>query len=145
VSRLAETQRAYDRVSQLLDQEIRKRSGSTKELERYRETLDVAFYLLGWAQFEYLVTKETENRIDERARTQTIDRHAWQYLKRNVKNLAVRLRLDLIFHDQPAMRATLDKHYNVRNAAAHDYKSLPGEAREISAWLESLEDVVDKF
>jgi len=43
---------AYDKIAQLLNQEIRKRGGSTQELERFRETLDVAFYLLGWGQFE---------------------------------------------------------------------------------------------
>jgi hypothetical protein len=100
---------------------------------------------LGWAQFEYLVTKETENRIDEKPRSQTIERHAWQYLKRNVKNLAVRLRLDLIFHDHPAVRAKLDKNYVVRNEAAHDYRLLPNEAKDISSWLESLENLVEKF
>jgi hypothetical protein len=55
MSRLSETQAAYDRIVQLLDQEIRKRSGDTRDLDRYRRILDVAFYLLGWGQFEYLV------------------------------------------------------------------------------------------
>ncbi len=52
MSRIQETKRAYDKIAQLLNQEIRKRGGSTQELERFRETLDVAFYLLGWGQFE---------------------------------------------------------------------------------------------
>jgi hypothetical protein len=51
MSRLTETKRAYDKLIELLNQEIRKRSGSTQDLERFRQTLDVAFYLLGWGQF----------------------------------------------------------------------------------------------
>jgi hypothetical protein len=145
VSRLSETQRAYDRVRQLLDLEIRKRSGATKELERFRETLDVAFYLLGWAQFEYLVRKETEKRVDEMSKTQTIERHAWQYLMRNLKSFPVRGRLDLIFHTNATVRAALDKDYEIRNEAAHDYRLLPKEAKDISVWLEELEELVEKF
>jgi hypothetical protein len=145
MSRLIETQRAYDRLVQLLDQEVRKRSGSTKDLERFRETLDVAFYLLGWAQFEYLVRKEAEDLIDEKATARTVERHAWQYLKENVKNLTVRLRLDLIFHANTVVRDGLQKDYVVRNNAAHNYKSLPEEAKDVSAWLQSLEDLVVKF
>ena len=145
MSRLSETQLAYDRLVQLLDQEIRRRSGSTKDLERFRDTLDVAFYLLGWAQFEYLVRKEAENRVDERARSHTVDGHAWRYLKKHVKNLAVRLRLDLIFHDNQPVRSKLDKDYDIRNDAAHDYRLLPKEAKDISAWLETLEGLVEKF
>jgi hypothetical protein len=133
------------RPRQLLDLEIRKRSGTTKELERFRETLDMAFYLLGWAQFEYLVRRETENRIKGMARVQTIERHAWQYLQRNLKSFSVRSRLDLVFHNNDAVRAALDKDYELRNEAAHDYKFLPKEAKDISAWLEDLEGYVDKF
>ena len=58
----------YDKIVELLNQEIRKRSGSTRELERSRQTFDVAFYLLGWGQFEYLVRKEAEERIETNAR-----------------------------------------------------------------------------
>ena len=135
----------WGRLSKLLDQEIQKRSGSTKDLERFRETLDVAFYLLGRAQFEYLVRKETENRVEDMARSQTIERHAWQYLKRNLRNFPVRGRLDLIFHSDSAARNELDRDYELRNDAAHDYKLLPKEAKDISAWLEGLETLVEKF
>src|SRR5579872_7114710 len=62
---------------------------STQELERFRQTLDVAFYLLGWGQFEYLVRKEAEERIDGHAQARTFDGHAWRYLKENVKNFPV--------------------------------------------------------
>jgi hypothetical protein len=145
MSRLIETRRAYDRLAQLIDQEIRKRTSSTKDLERFRETLDVAIYLLGWAQFEYLVRKQTEDLIDEKATAQTVERHAWQFLKENVKNLKVRLRLDMIFHANATVRAGLQKDYDVRNDAAHNYKTLPEEAKDVSAWLKSLEDLVEKF
>jgi hypothetical protein len=100
---------------------------------------------LGWGQFEYLVRKEAEERIENNARAHTVDGHAWRYLKENVKNIPVRRRLDLIFHDKPAVRASLDREYMVRNDAAHDYKLLPGEAKDISTWLNELEDLVDKF
>ncbi len=145
MSRLVETQRAYDKLVELLDQEIRKRSGLTKDFQRFRETLDSAFYLLGWAQFEYLVRQEAGDLIDDKSRAQTVERHAWQYLKDNLKSLAVRRRLDLIFHTQPNVRAQLAKDYDLRNDAAHNYKSIPKEAKEISAWLGDLEDLVNKF
>ncbi|HTE76285.1 MAG TPA: hypothetical protein VK653_06030 [Xanthobacteraceae bacterium] len=145
MSRIQETRRAYDKLVDLLNQEIRKRSGSTQDLQRFRQTLDVAFYLLGWGQFEYLVRKEAEDRIDDNARAHTVDGHAWRYLKEKVKTIPMRTRLDLIFHAMPPIRASLQREYNVRNEAAHDYKMLPKEARDISAWLAGLEDLVDKF
>jgi GAF domain-containing protein len=145
MSRIQETQRAYDKLVELLNQEIRKRSGSTQELERFRQTLDVAFYLLGWGQFEYLVRKEAEERIEGNARAHTLDGHAWRYLKENVKNFPVRRRLELIFHESPSVRGSLNKEYTVRNEAAHDYKLLPKEAKDISGWLKELEELVDKF
>jgi hypothetical protein len=145
MSRLTETQRAYSTLVQLLDQEIRKRSGSTRDLERFRETLDVAFYLLGWSQFEYLVRQEVEDLIDEKARAKSVERHAWRYLQDNLKALAVRRRLDLIFHTETAVRVQLDKDYELRNEAAHNYRHLPKEAKDVSAWLLKLEDLVEKF
>jgi hypothetical protein len=143
VSRVTETK--YDKLVELLNQEIRKRSGSTQELERFRQTLDVAFYLLGWGQFEYLVRKEAEERIEGNARAHTLEGHAWRYLKENVKNFPVRRRLDLIFHKNPSVRGSLNKEYTVRNDATYDYKLLPKEAKDISVWLKELEDLVDKF
>ncbi len=145
MSRISETKRAYDKLVELLDQEIRKRSGSTQELERFRQTLDVAFYLLGWGQFEYLVRKEAEERIEGNARAHTLEGHAWRYLKENLKTLPVGRRLDLIFHGKPSVRASLNKEYKVRNEATHDYKLLPREAKDISLWLKELEDLIDKF
>ncbi len=144
MSRLQDTNRAYDKISSLLDQEIRNRRGATQELERFRQILDVAFYILGWGQFEYLVRKETEIRVEENARTRTVNGHAWQYFIENIKNVAVRRRLDVIFHNQPGVRASLDKEYTVRNEAAHDYK-LPKEAKDVSDWLKKLEVFVSQF
>jgi hypothetical protein len=144
MSRIVETKRAYDKLVDLLDQEIRKRSGSTDELERFRRTLDVAFYLLGWGQFEYLVKIEAKDKIDQNARIRTLDAHAWRYLQENIKNFPVRQRLELVFHANPATRNLLDREYTVRNEAAHDYR-LPTEAKDVSAWLQKLEDLVDKF
>jgi len=76
MSRLGETQRAYGQLVKLLDQEIRRRRGSSKELERFRETLDLAFYLLGWSQFEYLVTREAGEFVKEKAKLRTVERYA---------------------------------------------------------------------
>jgi len=145
MSRLSETQRAYGTLVQLLDQEIRKRSGPARDLERLRETLDVAFYLLGWSQFEYLVRQEAADLIDEKTRSKSVEHHAWRYLQDNLRALAVRRRLDLIFHTNPAVRTQLDKDYEVRNEAAHNYRLLPKEAKDVSAWLLKLEDLVEKF
>jgi hypothetical protein len=145
MSRLAETRSAYDKLVELLDAEVRKRSGSTKDLERFQATLDVAFYLLGWAQFEYLVRQETDDLIDGQARAHTIDSHAWRYLKENLKNVPVRRRLDLIFHTQPGVRARLDRDNSLRTEAAHNNQLLPREAQDISAWLQNLEDLVGRF
>ncbi|MCK1300250.1 hypothetical protein IVB33_21105 [Bradyrhizobium sp. 24] len=145
MSRLTETKRAYDKLIELLNQEIRKRSGSTQDLERFRQTLDVAFYLLGWGQFEYLVRKEAEERIEEKSRARTVDGVAWRQLLETVKGIPVRRRLDLIFHGDQAVLNSLHEEYTVRNEAAHDYKSLPSEAKDVSVWLKELEDLVEKF
>jgi hypothetical protein len=144
MSRLSETQAAYDRIVQLLDQEIRKRSGDTRDLDRYRRILDVAFYLLGWGQFEYLVRQEAAELIDGKANAQTVERHAWAFLKQSLKGFPIRRQLDMIFHTNHTVRSRLQKDYSVRNEAAHDYK-LPPEAKDISAWLQSLEDLIDNF
>jgi hypothetical protein len=45
----------------------------------------------------------------------------------------------------PRVADELDKEYTVRNEAAHDYKLLPKDAREISSWLSKLQGLVDKF
>lgn len=145
MSRIEETRRAYDKLVALLDQEIRARRGTTKELEGFRKALDLAFYLLGWGQFEYLVRVEAEGLIGNKAALRTVDRHAWRYMKDNLKGIPVRRRLDLIFHGDQAKLASLKKEYTVRNDAAHESKGLPKEAKDVSAWLKELHDLVDKF
>lgn len=145
MSRLTETKRAYDKLRRLLDDELRARTGDAKEIARFQETLDVAFYLLGWAQFEFIVRRESKDIVEEKARTKTIDQYAWKHLADGIKEYPVRKRLDLIFHTEPATRAQLDKDYTVRNTVAHDYKQLPPDARDVSAWLQKLEGIVDKF
>ena len=145
MSKLTETKRSYDKLRRLLDDEVRSRAGDTRELARFQETLDVAFYLLGWAQFEYLVRQESKEIVEGQSRTKTIDHHAWKYLADGIKEYPVRKRLDLIFHSDQAARAELDKDYSVRNEAAHNYKQLPANARDVSAWLQKLEELVDKF
>jgi len=67
MSQIGDTYRAHSRLTQLLNEEMLKRRGSLKELERFRETLNAAFYLLGWSQFEYLVRRAAENLIDDKA------------------------------------------------------------------------------
>jgi hypothetical protein len=145
MSRLQETKRAYDRLSRLLDEELRKRAADANDIARSRATLDVAFYLLGWAQFEYLVRAESKEIVEERAKTKSLDQYAWQHLKEGLKEYPVRKRLDLIFHANPDVRSKLDKDYTVRNESAHNYKLLPPEAKEISVWLQKLQELVDKF
>jgi len=144
MSRLNDTKLAYDKLGELLYKEIRRRRGSARELERIRDTLNVAFYLLGWAQFEYLVREEANDIIEGKARAKTVDGHAWRYLQENLKSLPVRRRLDMIFHADQTTRGNLDRDYSVRNEAAHDYK-IPPEAKDVSAWLQALEELVDKF
>jgi hypothetical protein len=144
MSNLTDTKRAYDRLGKLLDAEVLKRKGSAKELEKLRVSLDIAFYLLGWAQFEYLVRQEANEMIKEKARGKTIDGKAWQFLEENIKTIPVRRRLDMIFHGDQATRDQLHKDYTVRSEAAHDYK-MPKEARDVSDWLQVLETLVGKF
>jgi hypothetical protein len=145
MSKLTETKRAYDKVAELLDQELLERGSNANELRRFREALDVAFYLLGWAQFEYLVRQEAKERIENNARAKTVDGIAWQYLLANSRGVPIRRQLDMIFHANTKMRASLHKDYELRNDAAHNYKMLPREARDVSEWLRGLEELIDLF
>ena len=144
MSRVHESKRAYDAISGLLDQEIRKRSGSTKDLEEFRRSLNVAFYLIGWAQFEYLLRRETDTLVGDSAKGKTVDAQAWKFVKENIKSLSIRNRLDILFHADQKTRTRLNDDYTVRNEAAHDYK-LPARAGDVSAWLKSLEEVLDEL
>lgn len=145
MSRLTDTKRAYDKLVQLLDQEIRKRSGSAADLEAFRKSLDVAYYLLAWAQFEYLVRQETTSLIEVQAAGRKIEAHAWRFMKENIRTVSVRDRLDLIFNSDQKIRDSLDDDYTMRNEAAHNHKILPRNAIDISAWIQKLEDLVDRF
>ncbi|MBX4876593.1 hypothetical protein HJA87_29115 [Rhizobium bangladeshense] len=154
MSKLTDTKKAYDVISKVIDQEIRKRTSSAKDLQRSREVLDVAFYLLGWGQFEYLVRKETESAVLENAKAKGRERHAWLFLKENVKSMTVRQRLEFLFDGKPDLLAKLKKtydcwfprgnqQYDVRNEAAHDNKGLPVDVLDLSSWLEDLEERID--
>jgi hypothetical protein len=145
MSKLTDTKRAFDHIAGALDQEIRKGGARTKELERFRETLQVAFYLLAWAQFEHLVRAKSKDVIEGHSRAHTPDGHAWRFLKQNAKSFTVRKQLELIFdRNQPAL-AALQGDYEVRNDVAHNYKNLPREARDISEWMAGLEQLIDRF
>jgi hypothetical protein len=145
MSKLIETRCAYDKLAECLDQELLKRGSNANDLRRFHEALDVAFYLLGWAQFEYLVRQEAEDKIEEKARAKTVDGVAWRHLLNNSKAIPIRMRLDVIFYMNRAVRLSLDDDYELRNQAAHNYKMLPKEARDISEWLKKLEELVDRF
>jgi hypothetical protein len=145
MSKLIETKRAYDKIASLLDQELLKRGSNANELRRFRDALDVAFYLLGWAQFEYLVRQEADDRIDINARAKTVDGLAWQHMLQNSRSVPIRRRLHIIFHADAKKRSTLDEDYELRNEAAHNYKMLPRKARDISQWLKQLEELVEGF
>ena len=64
---------------------------------------------------------------------------AWRYVKDNVKAFSIRRKLEVIFQANPAKLTALNKDYDIRNEAAHNYKKLPSEAREHTAWLDELE------
>ena len=101
--------------------------------------MDVAFYLLGWAQFEYITRKEAEARIEVEAAAKTMHGTAWRYVKDNVKAFSIRRKLEVTFQANPAKLTALN------NEAAHNYKKLPSEARDISSWLDELEKLVDRY
>jgi len=114
-------------------------------LERFRKTLDIAFYLLGWAQFEHQVKKQIQDVISEKARTRSVDRHAWSYLKQNVRSIPLRSQLDIVFHSNQAAQASLKKDYECRNELAHNNADLPRDAADLAMWLSHLQSLVDRF
>lgn len=145
MSKLTDTRRAFEEIEELLNQQIRKGGSKARELERFREVLQAAFYLLGFGQFEHLVKAKTKSVIDEHADAKSVNGHAWRYLKTNLNGVSLRAQLDVIFHGNEALKSTLNKSYDIRNDVTHNYKSLPAEARDISNWLTHLEEIVDKF
>jgi hypothetical protein len=90
MSKLTETKRAYDAIVKLVDAQILKKGSNMKELQRFREALDTAFYLLGWSQFEYLAREKARGRIEEMARSKGIDGSAWKFVHQNFKSFALR-------------------------------------------------------
>jgi hypothetical protein len=145
VSKIIETKRAYDLIRELLDQELLAKKGSAQRIKDCQAALDVAFYLLGWAQFEYLSRREAGERIGTNAKAKTADGISWRYVLDNIKAFSLRKKLEVIFFSNQSMLSALNKDYDVRNEAAHNYKKLPAEVRDISAWLQGLEDLVDNF
>ena len=145
MSKLTETKRAYDRVRKLLDRQLLDRKGDAQQIRAAQEAVDVAFYLLGWAQFEYVTRKEVERRVEADARGKTIHGIAWRYVKTNLKSFSLRRKLEVIFHADQATFASLKDDYEVRNDAAHEYKNLPQDARDVSTWLAELEQLVDRY
>ncbi len=145
MSKLIETKRAYDAISRLVRAELLKKGSNTRDLQRFREALDVAFYLLGWAQFEHLARKEANELISDMTRSKTVNAGAWQFVQQNLKGYPLRKKLDVVFHGDTKTLSELNEDYDLRNEAAHNYAKLPKEARDISAWLEGLADLVDQF
>jgi hypothetical protein len=145
VSKLTETKLAYDRVRAMLDQQLLTRSSNAQQIRDCQSAVNVAFYLLGWAQFEYLTRNEAEERIEVEARAKTVHGSAWRYVLEHIKTFSVRRKLEVIFfRNQPTLNQ-LHKDYEVRNEATHNYKKLPAEVSDVSAWLAHLESLVDKF
>jgi hypothetical protein len=145
VSKLIETKRAYDLIRELLDQELLAKKGNAQRIRDCQAALDVAFYLLGWAQFEYLVRREAKDRIETSARAKTADGISWRYVLDNIKDFSLRRRLEVIFFSNQSILSSLNRDYDVRNEAAHNYKKLPSEVSDVSAWLQHLEGLVDNF
>ncbi|MCJ2093980.1 MULTISPECIES: hypothetical protein [unclassified Methylobacterium] len=145
MSKLTETKQAYDRVQGLLRKQLLTQGSDARQIRAAQEAVDTAFYLLGWGQFEYLTRREAERRVDEQAKAKTIHGAAWRYVKQNIKSFSLRKKLEVIFHADQATLASLEEDYERRNETAHDYKKLPKEARDISAWLKELEQLVDRY
>jgi hypothetical protein len=145
MSKLTDTKRAYDAIAKLVDAQILKKDSAMKDLQRFREALDVAFYLLGWSQFEYLAREEARGRIEEMARSKGVNGRAWSFVLQNLKSFTLRKKLEVIFDSDAKTLLALNDDYDQRIDAAHNYARLPKEARDISAWLAGLEDLADNF
>ncbi|ABD87043.1 hypothetical protein [Rhodopseudomonas palustris] len=145
MSKLNETKLAFDRVKALLDQQLLEKKGNAQQIRDCQSAVNVAFYLLGWAQFEFLARKEAEERIEADARAKTVDGIGWRYVLDNIKAFSLRRKLEVIFFGDQATLGQLKRDYDIRNEAAHNYKKLPGEVSDVSAWLDHLETLVEKF
>jgi hypothetical protein len=145
VSKLSETKLAYDRVKALLDQQLLEKKGSAQQIRDCQEAVNVAFYLMGWAQFEFLTRKAAQERIETEARAKTVHGVAWRHILKNFSPFSVRRKLEVIFFTDQATLGRLNKDYELRNDESHNYKKLPRDVSDVSAWLDHLETLVDKF
>ena len=145
MSKLSETQKAYDRITDLLGRAILTNRGSVNELRKAQDVLDVAFYLLAWGQFEYLVKNEVKDRVSGGARAKGLLGFPWRLLNQNIRQMTISQMLELIFIADQQTLEKLQKDYGVRNASTHDYRMLPTPKVRVSEWIAELEDHVQKF
>lgn len=144
MSRLTDTKRAFDKVTSLLDQEIRKKSSNSKDLEKYRAIVDIAFYVLAFGQFEYLVKREGNGIIDENAALKTLDGRAWKIVQQK-GDVPLRKMLDLIYHADHKLLNSLNESYSIRNDSVHGNQMLPKEAKDVALFIQHLEELVADF
>ena len=142
MSRLTETKRAYKTVVSILDQETRKRKSNAKELESFRDIVDIAFYILAFGQFEYLVKREAKDLIEGLARQKTLDGRAWKVLEQR-GDMPLRKMLEIIYHGKPEFIKSLNESYDIRNDSVHGNKSLPKEAKDVEIFIQGLVDLAD--
>lgn len=145
MSKLTETQKAYDRISDLLAQAILSNKSSANDIKKAQDFLDVAFYLMAWGQFEYLIKNEVKDRVADNARAKGLPGFPWKLLNQNIKQMTIRQMLELIFIADQRTREKLEKDYGVRNASTHDYRMLPTPRVRVSEWIAELEEYVEKF
>lgn len=144
MSRLTDTKRAFDKVTALLDQEIRKKASNSKDLEKYRAIVDIAFYVLAFGQFEYLVKREATDIIDENAALKTLDGRAWNIVQQK-GDVPLRKMLDLIYHADQKVLNSLNKSYSIRNDSVHGNQMLPTEVKDVALFIQQLEDLVQNL
>ncbi len=144
MSRLTETRRAFDKISDLLDQEIRKKTSSSKDLENYRAIAEIAFYVLAFGQFEYLVKREATGIIDANAALKTLDGRAWKIVQQR-GDVPLRKLLDLIYHADQKVLKSLNESYTIRNDSVHGNQMLPKEAKDVSLFIQQLGELVDNL
>jgi len=141
MSRLIETKRAFDKVTTLLDQEIRKKTSNSKDLENYRAIVEIAFYVLAFGQFEYLVKREAIGIIEENAALKTLDGRAWKIVHQK-GDVPLRKMLELIYHSNQKVLKSLNESYSIRNDSVHGNQLLPKEAKDVTLFIQQLEELV---
>ena len=144
MSRLTETKRAFNKVTNLLDQEIRKNSSNSKDLEKYRAIVEIAFYVLAFGQFEYLVKREATGIIDQNAELKTLEGRAWKIVQQK-GDVPLRKLLDLIYHADQKVLKSLNESYTIRNDSVHGNQMLPKEGKDVALFIQQLEELVDNL